>query len=139
MNMVSADAVDDDDKKRPFPVIDIPTGVTSPEGIISFLASWLASHGQIASGNLEELVEHILHRESLGSTNIGRGIAVPHAIVSSVNSVAIAIGRLQAPQKWPEGMGEPVGFVCLVISPSGPLYLRALEDLSKAIFSVLAG
>ncbi len=42
--------------------------------------------------NAEELQEEIIHRESLMSTAIGRGIAIPHVRIASVTDLVMAVG-----------------------------------------------
>ena len=48
------------------------------EGTIREMAAALVEAGDISEEALESIVQAILKREELGSTGIGRGIAVPH-------------------------------------------------------------
>ena len=55
------------------------------EGVIREMAQSLVDAGSIAAGDLESIVKAIMKREDLGSTGIGRGVAVPHTKHPSVS------------------------------------------------------
>ena len=77
----------------------------------------LCEAGKIAGDEVEGIVKAILKREELGSTGIGRGVAVPHtkhvSVQRLVGTVAVS----------PEGIdfnsldGEKVNLFFLLISP----------------------
>ena len=48
------------------------------EAVIRELVQTLLDAGAIEGGEFESIVKAILKREELGSTGIGRGVAVPH-------------------------------------------------------------
>ena len=54
------------------------------EGVIRELAGALVAAGEVAEEDLEGIVGAIMKREELGSTGIGRGVAVPHTKHPSV-------------------------------------------------------
>ena len=64
---------------------------TDKEGVIRELVGCLVESGQLKSDEQENIVEAILKREKLGSTGIGRGIAVPvsytHLTLPTIYSV----------------------------------------------------
>ena len=47
----------------------------------------LHAAGQFAGADLEDIVKAVLRREQLGSTGIGRGIAIPHTRHPSVTTL----------------------------------------------------
>ena len=51
---------------------------TTKEEAIREMASSLVKAGKLPEDDYESLVRAIIKREELGSTGIGRGIAVPH-------------------------------------------------------------
>ena len=55
------------------------------EGVIREMAQSLVEAGNIAASDLESIVKAIMKREDLGSTGIGRGVAVPHTKHPSVS------------------------------------------------------
>ena len=55
------------------------------DGVIREMTQTLLDAGKIAAGELDSIVRAIMKREELGSTGIGRGVAVPHTKHPSVN------------------------------------------------------
>ena len=52
-------------------------GADDKEGVIREMTNSLAEAGKVAEGELDGILRAILKREELGSTGIGRGVAVP--------------------------------------------------------------
>jgi fructose-specific phosphotransferase system IIA component len=108
---------------------------TDKEGVIREMAQALLNADKIAAGEYESIVKAILKREELGSTGIGRGVAVPHTKHPSVERLmgAVAVS--------PEGVdfssldGEKVHLFFLLISPPDRPgdHLRALESVSRQL------
>jgi PTS system nitrogen regulatory IIA component len=113
------------------PVVDLPPSArASPEAAVHFLVRWLVRSGRLQPGQADRVTCQVLHRESLGSTGIGRGIAVPHALSDAVGQVLGVAGRAAEPLAWPGASDSvPVRVVCLLVMPvSAPgASLRALE------------
>jgi len=59
----------------------------------------------------------LLRRERLGSTGVGHGVAVPHALLDSVTSPVAALARLDAPIGFDSPDGEPVDLLFTLIWP----------------------
>ena len=89
-----------------------------------------------------------LAREALGSTNIGMGVAIPHAKSDHVGRAALAFGRRRAGVSWPgeavadAGAGpdaeremHSVDLVFLIASPehASDDHLRVLAALARAL------
>src|ERR1044072_8530306 len=66
------------------------------KAVIRAMATSLLEAGKIQEKDYESIVEAILKREELGSTGIGRGVAVPHtkhpSIDKLIGTVAISEG-----------------------------------------------
>lgn len=78
----------------------------------------------------------ILARERLGSTAVGRGIAIPHPrdpIVLRVDRPAVAIYLLATPVDFGAADGQPVHTLCLLVSPSTRAHLHVLASLAVAL------
>jgi nitrogen PTS system EIIA component len=56
-------------------------------------------------------------REALGSTGVGKGIAVPHAAVPGLTSSAAFLARLDRPIDYAAIDGAPVDLVFLLLGP----------------------
>jgi mannitol/fructose-specific phosphotransferase system IIA component (Ntr-type) len=60
----------------------------------------------------------VLKRERVGSTGVGRGIAIPHAKTSAVASPIIAFARIAEPIPYGAADGMDVHSLFLVVSPA---------------------
>ena len=56
-------------------------------------------------------------RESLGSTGVGRGVAIPHTRCALVDGLRLAFGRLPAGIPWSAIDNRPVHFFFLIVAP----------------------
>ena len=76
-----------------------------------------------------------MKREELGSTGIGRGVAVPHTKHSSVDSLIGTVGVSAEGVEFDSLDGEPVQLLFLLVShPDRPGdHLRALENISRQL------
>lgn len=105
------------------------------EGAIRELVSTLVNAGQIKSDDSDSIVEAILKREELGSTGIGRGIAVPHTKHPCVDKLVGTVGVSQEGVHFESLDGEPVQLFFLLVSPPDRPgdHLRALENISRQL------
>lgn len=106
---------------------------TDKEGVIRELVSALVDTGQINSDEYENIVQAILEREKLGSTGIGRGIAVPHTKHPSVQNIVGTVGVSVNGVDFDSLDGEKVQLFFMLISPLDRRsdHLKALENISK--------
>jgi mannitol/fructose-specific phosphotransferase system IIA component (Ntr-type) len=63
------------------------------------------------------ILRTLLHRESLGSTGIGRGIAVPHCRTPIAKRLQVVYGRRPGGIPYDAIDGEPVTHIFLLIAP----------------------
>ena len=105
------------------------------EGAIRELVGSLVDAGQIKSDDADSIVQAILKREELGSTGIGRGIAVPHTKHPSVDKLVGTVGVSQEGVEFQSLDGEPVRLFFLLVSPPDRPgdHLRALENISRQL------
>jgi len=75
------------------------------------------------------------NREQLGSTGVGRGIAIPHAPVAGIEAPFAFLATLDRPVDYDAIDDEPVDIVFLVLSPMGDAS-SALKVLSFAARSL---
>ena len=105
------------------------------EGVIREMAQSLVDAGSIAAGDLESIVRAIMKREDLGSTGIGRGVAVPHTKHPSVNRLVGTVAVSHDGVDFESLDGEPVQLFFLLVSPPDRPgdHLRALENISRQL------
>jgi mannitol/fructose-specific phosphotransferase system IIA component (Ntr-type) len=92
----------------------------------------LRAAGCVAHADAEDVVRGVLHREGLGSTGAGNGVAFPEARHPAVGRLLGTIALSSAGLDFDAADGEPVHILFLVISPpSRPAeFLRAEEMIS---------
>jgi PTS system nitrogen regulatory IIA component len=84
----------------------------------------------------EALLQVLLARESMGSTGIGNGIAIPHVrnpIVLHVPKALVSLCFLRQPIEFGAVDGQPVHTVFAIISPSIKGHLHLLSRLALAL------
>jgi mannitol/fructose-specific phosphotransferase system IIA component (Ntr-type) len=95
-------------------LIDAPTRRETIDAMLSHLAD----AGDLCAVDLPEVRTEIERRESLGTTAIGQGVAMPHVKHASLAWPVVAIARLTRPGlDWDSIDGEPVDLVFLVAAP----------------------
>ncbi len=80
----------------------------------------------------ELIVSTLLKREELGSTGIGKGIAIPHCRSLAVDKLEIAVGRTTKPINFNAIDKKPVSLIFLIIAPPqdpGNQYLITLGKI----------
>lgn len=77
----------------------------------------------------------LLQRESLGSTGLGRGIAVPHVKLKDLSGIVCLFARLTKPIDFDSQDGEPVDLIFLLLAPdhAGGDHLKALARISRLV------
>ncbi|WP_326470738.1 PTS 2-O-a-mannosyl-D-glycerate transporter subunit IIABC [Enterobacter wuhouensis] len=107
----------------------------SRDEAIRQLAARLASLGKITDG--DAFIADVFHRESLGPTALGEGLAVPHGKSSAVAEAAFAVATLSQPLEW-EGVDGPEKvelIVLLAIPPAeaGSTHIQVLTELTSRL------
>ena len=115
--------------------IKVDLDATTKEGVIRELIHSLIASGSLTAEQEEPIVQAIMKREELGSTGIGRGIAVPHTKHSSVAQPVGTVGVSRQGVDFQSLDGEKVQLFFLLISPPDRPgdHLRALENISKQL------
>lgn len=106
---------------------------SSKEEVIRELVQSLRGAGHFRGTDPEDIVKAIMKRELLGSTGIGKGVAIPHTKHTSVDRLVgtVAVSRNGVP--FDSLDGEAVHLFFLLISPQDRPgdHLRALENVSR--------
>ena len=106
---------------------------TEKNEVVRELMEALRNTGRIEEGDYEGVVKAIIKREELGSTGIGKGVAVPHTKHPCVDRLVGTVGLSKMGVNFAALDGEPVYIFFLLISPPGKPgdHLRALENISR--------
>ncbi len=105
------------------------------EEVIKELVDALISAGEIEKRYRNKLIEALMTRESLGSTAIGQGIAIPHAKSDCVDKLIAAFGLSRKGVDFDSLDGELAYIFFLLVAPqdsAGP-HLKALARISRLL------
>jgi PTS system nitrogen regulatory IIA component len=93
--------------------IDVPAA--DKAGLLKKLAARAAA---VLNLPVDMVVGEIEKRDELGSTGIGRGVAIPHARLREVKKPLALLARLKGPIEFDAIDGQPVDLVVLLLLPA---------------------
>jgi len=104
---------------------------TSKEGILRELVRVLTRVEKRIDE--EGMMEVLLERESLGSTGIGEGVAIPHGKSKDVQKLLASFGRSLTGMDFQSMDGKPTHLFFLLVAPenSAGIHLKALAKISR--------
>ena len=111
----------------------IPTfAARNKKQVLQDLAEHAATLTQLGA---RDIFETLLQRERLGSTAVGRGIAIPHGQIAGLERIVGVFARLQPPIDFEAPDEEPVDLVFLLLAPehAGADHLKALARVSRLV------
>lgn len=81
------------------------------------------------------IYDALMQRERLGSTGLGRGIAVPHVKIAGLSGIVCLFARMARPIDFESPDSEPVDLVFLLLAPdhAGGDHLKALARISRLV------
>jgi len=110
-------------------------GAQSKDEVIKELVGLLVQSGSVKEKDSARLIQILLDRESLGSTGIGQGVAIPHGKSSCVSRLVGAFGVSRQGLGFDALDGEPAHLFFLLVAPedsAGP-HLKALARISRLL------
>ncbi|MFA5115194.1 MAG: PTS sugar transporter subunit IIA [Candidatus Omnitrophota bacterium] len=108
---------------------------TKKEDIMKELVDVLISSGEVEKDKRSKLIDALMTRESLGSTAIGQGVAIPHAKSEYIKKLVAAFGLSKNGVDFDSLDGEMVYIFFLLLAPqdsAGP-HLKALARISRLL------
>ncbi|MDD5634370.1 MAG: PTS sugar transporter subunit IIA, partial [Candidatus Omnitrophica bacterium] len=99
------------------------------------LIDLLIGSGGVKKNDKKEMLKKLKEREMLGSTGIGKGVAIPHAKCPKVKEMVAAFGISKSGVDFKSLDGEPTFIFFLLIAPGetpGP-HLKALARISRLL------
>jgi nitrogen PTS system EIIA component len=106
---------------------------TTKEGAIRELVGALQAAGYFRVNEVDHVVNEIMRREGLGSTGIGRGVAIPHSRYEGLPRLIGTLGLSRTGIPFDSIDGQDVRMVFLLVSrpdQPGP-HLHALETIVR--------
>lgn len=95
--------------------------------------------GEIAAASygidVEDAVDALQDRESIGPTGVGNGVALPHARLDGITEVVGAFLKLEQPVAFESVDKQPVDLIFALFAPkdAGVSHLRALALVARAL------
>jgi len=108
---------------------------TTKKGVIKELVSALSLEANVRN----ILIKTLLKRESMGSTGVGKGIAIPHARTLLVKDFKLVIGVSKKGVEFDSFDGKPVFIFFMLIAPpeeSSNSYLITLGKVAEFARSI---
>jgi PTS system nitrogen regulatory IIA component len=115
----------------------------APDGILSLgpankaeLLDMLSTEaGNRLGHRKEDILQALMAREKLGSTALGRGVALPHTRLDWLREPLAILARLERPIDFEARDGERVDLVFLVLWPESESegFLPALSGICRAL------
>ena len=121
------------DHIKPDLVIDLPR-LDSADELFRLVGDRLTAAGVVTDATA--VIRELAARESSGSTGVGDGIALPHAVVAdAVPRLTMAIVRVKRPVEWQAIDHQPVSLFVVIVAPpeDRPLYLRVLAEVARLL------
>ena len=113
---------------------NIILGLSAPNKfrLLQALAAKAAPRLDVSAEVISKALEH---RESLGSTGIGDGIAVPHATIAGISEIFTLMVRLDKPMEFEAIDDVPVDLLFLMLVPEQAKgdYLKMLASIARTM------
>jgi nitrogen PTS system EIIA component len=90
---------------------------------------------ELANARHDAVLEAVLERESVQSTGIGFGVAIPHGRCAAVNELSMVAGVSARPVPFDAIDGEPVRLFFLIVGPeaSAGLHVKLLSRIARLV------
>ena len=77
----------------------------------------------------------LLEREQLGSTGVGRGVAIPHGKIDGIGEMVGLFAKLDQPVDFEAVDDQPVDLVMMLLAPigAGADHLKALARIARLL------
>jgi len=112
----------------------ICTDIKTKRDVLTKLASKVAA---LTGHDADEIFAALHDRESLGSTGLGNGIAVPHGKFAGLKGVVAVFVKLAHPVDFEAVDDQPVDLVMMLLAPmgAGADHLKALARVARVLRS----
>ena len=114
--------------------VKIPLRATSKHDVLAELVDVLVASLSLTAER-DEILQAVLERESVLSTGIGGGVALPHAKYNGLEGLVMAAGASREPVEYEALDGRPVRLFFLLLGPErvAGAHVRALSRVSRIV------
>lgn len=118
-------------------LIKVPLTAKDGKGVIEELVGLFADKNGLSQKDRERIVFSVMERESLGSTAIENGIAIPHAKIEGLSKAAVMIGISRLPIDFGGDRPSSVFFLVLAPADNPAEHIQILSSIAKVCSSTL--
>lgn len=110
----------------------VPLQAADRSAAIAALTRTLAG---VAGASPDEVLNAVMERESIQSTGIGFGVAIPHGRCGAVRTLTMVAGVSAQPVPFDAIDGEPVRLFFLIVGPesSAGLHVKILSRIARLV------
>ncbi len=103
----------------------------SKKRLLELVSAKLAENSDLL--DQRDVFESLIARERLGSTGLGKGVAIPHGRIGGIRHVEAAFLRLSKPMPFEAADGKPVDMLCALAVPEdcGEDHLKLLAHIAE--------
>lgn len=111
--------------------VSIDTSITSKKRALEAVSQLLTSHTEYVAD--KDVFSSLINREKLGSTGLGRGVAIPHGRLKGLDHAVGAFIKLAQPIDYDAADGAPVDllFGLLVPQEATSEHLEILAQIAR--------
>ncbi len=117
-------------KLLPAPNVIVGVDSSSKKRVFEQVGLLFENNNQIARS---QVFDSLFAREKLGSTGLGRGVAIPHGRIKGLKEAVGALVRMKQPIPFdaPDGQAVELIFVLLVPDRATDTHLQILSELAQ--------
>jgi PTS system nitrogen regulatory IIA component len=110
----------------------LPLSAGDRQAAIAMLSRRLA---ELADAGYQDVLDAVLERESVQSTGIGFGVAIPHGRCAGVRQLTMVAGVSPTPVPFDAIDGDPVRLFFLIVGPeaSAGLHVKILSRIARLV------
>lgn len=116
----------------------------SPEGVVlnlhasckrEALAQLADKAATLTGAPAAQIRQALMDREQLGSTGVGRGVAIPHGKIDGVGKIVGLLAKLHHPVEFESVDDQPVDLIFVLLAPvdATAAHLKALAKVSRLL------
>lgn len=116
--------------------VDLNLSSETKENALETMTSMLFNNGALTDKN--SFLSDVLNRESISTTGIGGGIAIPHGKSKNVKETTVAFGRLAKPVQWQSVDDMPVNIIVLLAvneNDKNNNHIKLLSQIARKLVS----
>lgn len=99
------------------------------------LAALAERASAVTGADATAIRDALMEREKLGSTGVGRGVAIPHGKIDGLAAMTGLLAKLDAPIDFEAVDDQPVDLIFVLLAPAdaSAAHLKALAKVSRLL------